>query len=253
MKSAVFYMVVLALLLGEFNSARAGSIALDATGRGWIDYDTDPSSAFFHTHFANGNTPGNFYSAGGIGLDLERNHFDFAIPVLPGTLKSATLSLDKSSPPGHVGAPTTFTVYSLGAYGTYDFNDIGAGTLYGSAAIAASGTVTITLNAAALAAITADQGGTFSLGGVDSGEANYANYDFEFTRSAASSESKLTLDTVPTPEPATLTLLGIGIIGIIGYQLRRALRWNPQREEFMADNAANRLRSRENWGEWNRV
>lgn len=39
----------------------------------------------------------------------------------------------------------------------------------------------------------------------------------------------------------------------IGYQLRRTLRWNPEREEF-ADNAeANRLRSRENRAPWNRI
>ena len=221
MKRSVWYAAALGLLLGDFSQARAGSVVLDASGRGWIDYDTDPSSAFFHTHFANGNTPGNFYTAGSIGLDLERNHFDFAIPVLSGTLKSATLMLDNSSPPGHVGAATTFNVFSLGDYGTYGFDGIGAGTLYGSAAIAASGTVTITLNAAGLMAITANQGGTFSIGGVDSGEMNYANYDFEFTRSASSSASRLTLDMLPTPEPASLTLLGLGIIGIVGYRWRR--------------------------------
>ncbi len=39
----------------------------------------------------------------------------------------------------------------------------------------------------------------------------------------------------------------------IGYQLRHTLRWNPQREEFIGDEAANRLRSRENRAPWNRV
>ena len=42
-------------------------------------------------------------------------------------------------------------------------------------------------------------------------------------------------------------------LGNIGYQLRRALRWNPEREEFVNDEAANRLRSRENRGPWNRI
>jgi len=30
----------------------------------------------------------------------------------------------------------------------------------------------------------------------------------------------------------------------IGYQLRRDLRWDPEREEFIRDDEANRLRSR---------
>lgn len=42
-------------------------------------------------------------------------------------------------------------------------------------------------------------------------------------------------------------------LGNIGYQLRRALRWDPEREEFLRDDEANRLRSRENRAPWNRV
>ncbi len=42
-------------------------------------------------------------------------------------------------------------------------------------------------------------------------------------------------------------------LGNIGYQLRRALRWDPVREEFANDDEANRLRSRENRGPWNRI
>jgi predicted dehydrogenase len=39
----------------------------------------------------------------------------------------------------------------------------------------------------------------------------------------------------------------------IGYWLRRALRWDPGREEFVRDDEANRLRSRENRPPWNRI
>jgi predicted dehydrogenase len=42
-------------------------------------------------------------------------------------------------------------------------------------------------------------------------------------------------------------------LGNIAYQLRRALRWDPDREEFLNDEAANRLRSRENQAPWQRI
>ncbi len=42
-------------------------------------------------------------------------------------------------------------------------------------------------------------------------------------------------------------------LGNIGYQLRRALRWDPEREEFVGDTEANRLRSRENRAPWDRL
>jgi predicted dehydrogenase len=42
-------------------------------------------------------------------------------------------------------------------------------------------------------------------------------------------------------------------LGNIGYQLRKMLRWDPAKEEFVGDEAANRLRSRENRAPWNRM
>ena len=42
-------------------------------------------------------------------------------------------------------------------------------------------------------------------------------------------------------------------LGNIGYQLRRMLRWDPRREEFVDNAEANRLRSRENREPWNRI
>ena len=42
-------------------------------------------------------------------------------------------------------------------------------------------------------------------------------------------------------------------LGNIGYQLRQMLRWDPQREAFVDNVEANRLRSRENRVPWNRI
>ncbi len=42
-------------------------------------------------------------------------------------------------------------------------------------------------------------------------------------------------------------------LGNIGYWLRRPLKWNPEKEEFIGDAEANKLRSRENRGPWNKI
>ena len=42
-------------------------------------------------------------------------------------------------------------------------------------------------------------------------------------------------------------------LGNIGYWLRRPLKWNPEKEEFINDTEANKLRSRENRAPWNKV
>jgi predicted dehydrogenase len=42
-------------------------------------------------------------------------------------------------------------------------------------------------------------------------------------------------------------------LGNIGYWLRRDLRWDPSREEFVGDDEANRLRSRQNRTPWDRI
>ena len=42
-------------------------------------------------------------------------------------------------------------------------------------------------------------------------------------------------------------------LGNIGYWLRRPLKWNPEKEEFLGDAEANALRSRENRAPWNKI
>ncbi|NBR86612.1 MAG: gfo/Idh/MocA family oxidoreductase [Verrucomicrobia bacterium] len=42
-------------------------------------------------------------------------------------------------------------------------------------------------------------------------------------------------------------------LGNIGYWLRRPLKWDPAKEEFIGDTEANKLRSRENRAPWNKV
>jgi|HubBroStandDraft_6_1064221.scaffolds.fasta_scaffold32761_2 hypothetical protein len=225
---------LLAFVLLSQAAANASVIVENESARGAVNNESG----------TNGNSPGLGYIAGNPdGIDgtppgLDRSHFDFSIPSLGGTLTSATLSLANPEPMvldnvsylgGHGGGTNTFSVYSLGAYSTYSslsptaaFAALGAGTLYGSVSISDNGTATITLNSAALAAITADQGDTFSLGGVDSGEDTSLGYDFGNTR-FPDNPTTLTLNVNPsvTPEPASMTLMCTGFFAFGAFGLRR--------------------------------
>jgi hypothetical protein len=156
MKRLIIVIAALAWLVGGMEHARGGTITIGDAGRGWIS----PLAG------NNGNDPTNNYIAGSLaefGVTFQfRNHFDFSIPYLSGPVASATLTLDN---PLHLGFTYTYSVFSLGSFGSYSYADIGAGTLYGSVSISTYGAVTILLNDAAVAAIDGHQGSTFSLGG----------------------------------------------------------------------------------------
>jgi hypothetical protein len=101
----------------------AGAQTLSASGRGWIT----------NSGLNNGNGPLNGYFAGTHQGVQARDHFDFLIPTFSGTLVSATLVLTEpaSTPyPGHAGVATTYSLYSVGAFGTYNYSSMGNGTLY---------------------------------------------------------------------------------------------------------------------------
>jgi hypothetical protein len=82
-------------------------------------------------------------------------------------------------------------------------------------------TVDLVLDNAALADITADQGGTFSVGGVDSGESNVGVENGDFGASAGFiNDLVLATGRAPlngTPEPGAVALLlgsGVAVIGL---------------------------------------
>ena len=201
-----------AVFFGASLKLDAAVINVDTAGRGWLT----PGGG-------NGNSSVNEYIAGDFDSDPYRNHFDFAIPTFTGTLDSATLVLNNVG--GHYGSTHTYSLYSLGAYGSYGFSDIGSGTGYGSVTISSGGIVSVTLNASAIADISAAQGGTFSLGGVHSGEISGSmNFDFGgFVGDASSTQLILNTSSAAVPEPTTLAIFGIGA-GIAGLKARRRKR-----------------------------
>ncbi len=215
-RAGIVFLGVASGCIGAFSAGIADAQVLVDTGRGVLN-SADAS---------NGNAIANLYEAGETQTpDVFRDHFDFSIPTIDGTLESADLVLTEPNlgSGGHVGATTTFSVYSLGTFGTYGFSDIGAGTLFGSVSLdtTSNGTlIDISLNSAALSAISADQGGAFSLGGVDSGELTTGSDNHDFAQSQKIEErpggiSDLVLSVqapAGTPEPGTIGLLfGAGV------------------------------------------
>ena len=202
-----------AVFFGASLKLDAAVINVDAAGRGWI-----------HSAYGvNGNAPTDNYIIGNDGFGFYRNHFDFAIPSFTGTLDSATLVLRNDFlSASHSGSTNSYTLYSLGTYGSYSISDIGTGTVYGSVAISSNGIVSVTLNASAISDISAAKGSTFSLGGVSSAELTEGNHDFAFSHLGSASDTQLVLNisSAAVPEPTTLAIFGIGA-GIAGLKVRR--------------------------------
>ena len=195
----------------------ASAQTLSASGRGWIT----------SSGLNNGNGPLNGSFAGThLGVQA-RDHFDFLIPTFSGTLVSATLVLTEpaSTPyPGHAGVPTTYSLYSVGAFGTYNYSSMGNGTLYATSILTSAtngSTVSILLNPAALAAITAMQGSTFSLAGVDSGENSIVD-NTDFYASNGSLSQLVLTEAVATPEPSSVAVIaGFFSAGYLGLRRKR--------------------------------
>src|ERR1700733_6590655 len=182
---------------------RADTIPVLDSGQGWIESD----------NINNGNTQTTNYAVGVIGnccSTVLRDHFDFPIPDFTGALTSATLNLFE--PIGNASAGgELYSLYSLGSFGSYAYSDIGTGALYASTTVTAADdemTIQIPLDSAALLAMIAHQGATFSLGGRIADETTADDFLFGGSTDFVAS---LTLTTIATPEPSIRILSAIGL------------------------------------------
>jgi len=217
----------------------ASTITLSDTIRGW----------YMANGSANGATAGNNYFAGDClvfscsGADSRdfRNWFEFDLSGLSNPITSATLLLDNPSNGFNStsDASETYSLFdiapgnvaSLGANSLAIWADLGSGSAYGSyiATIADDGkTVSIALNANALAAINAALGGQFALGGAITTLNAVADNEYLFgftTPNLFHSQLQLT-DAGPStvPEPTSLLLLTTGLTSLVARKRMRRRR-----------------------------
>jgi hypothetical protein len=211
-----YIILALTVLAG---SASADVFSISASERGWVC--NGPS---FGCPNNNGADPSNNYSAGhgSITLGSLRDWFEFAIPDLNGaSLVSATLSL---ADPAHSGGDFTFTVYGL-SNEPIVFTDVTTSNPFGSVATSSASTgttVTITLNTAALAALSADQTSNIFIGGVDSAESGSSLAGDFFSTTGSSFATTLTLTTTAgttaVPEPGSLLLLASVVLLVCAFR-----------------------------------
>lgn len=200
-------------------AAHADLMNINASERGWL---CTPISVAVCSTGNNVALPNQNYTAGvevtnnNTDVTQFRDWFEFAIPTFTGSLVSATLSLDD---PTHSGGDLTFAVYGLGGQ-PIAFTDVTATNPFGSVGTSAASsrtTVTITLDTAALAAITADQGADIFIGGISSAETitNPGSNQGDFGASGPGHNAVLNLTTAPSspvPEPSSWALMGTFVV-----------------------------------------
>lgn len=195
--------------------APAATVTFNASSQGWVNI---PDGTGPNANYIVGNC-----GLGDCGSGEYRNYFSFSISGISGTITSAVLSLDTYGLSLAQSPSITYQVTSLG--GTFGFADLGTGTLYGSRTYSGADSfevLPITLNQAAMSAISAASGGTFSLGGrISSGVTFGAEEPNQLIFGGSDSGVPQLIvnysegnGPVETPEPASIVLAAAGLLGL---------------------------------------
>jgi hypothetical protein len=217
--------LVACIALTGAGSAYADTITLNSTSFGW--WDSNGSHTAANTNYGTGDDPTN--------ID-HRSFFVFNLAGLSGTIVSASLNIfnpgysspDPTETLGIFDVSTSIaTLIASGAGQVGIYNDLGSGTLFGSASVSAANNnanVSILLNPAALAALQSGLGGSFAFGGSLTTLSAPGVTEGVFTFSTNFTGTRqLTLNTAPTavPEPTSWFLLASGVVAIAVVRRRR--------------------------------
>ena len=205
---------------------QSSALTISATERGSYTY-----AGFFGTGgsgYADGNNLTGSYHDG-----EYRSFFNFDLSSISDPITSATLNIST-----YGSSPATIETLGIFDYtgsisdligntgGVAAFTDLGTGTLYGSGSAstdATIGTMSIAFNAGGLSDMNAAIGGYFAVGGAPTSlSGSYNEFLFGSSMGAPLTLFELEFSTMPAPEPATMLLLGSGLIGLAG--LRRKFR-----------------------------